>query len=60
MPSEITALLSDTSLTWTERRTRLQGWSGPGPLCGAPTAGQHRASWPPCELPVTPTRSPTT
>lgn len=29
MPSELTALLGDTSLTWTERRTRLQGWRGP-------------------------------
>jgi hypothetical protein len=29
MPHELTTLLGDTSLTWTERRTRLQGWSGP-------------------------------
>ena len=26
---DLRALLGDTSLTWTERRTRLQGWRGP-------------------------------
>jgi hypothetical protein len=29
MLRDVTALLGDTSLTWTERRTRLQGWTGP-------------------------------
>jgi hypothetical protein len=28
MPSELTALLTDSSMSWTERRTRLQGWRG--------------------------------
>jgi len=29
MPTEPSTLLGDTSLTWTQRRTRLQGWRGP-------------------------------
>lgn len=28
MRGDLVALLSDTDLTWTERRTRLQGWRG--------------------------------
>lgn len=37
---EVAALLGDSSLTWTERRTRLQGWRGPEAECAnrAPAA----------------------
>lgn len=42
MPSELTTLLGDTSLTWTERRTRLQGWSGPEAQQADATPGGQR------------------
>jgi len=42
MPSELTTLLRDTSLTWTQRRTRLQGWRGPDADQADATPGGQR------------------
>ena len=42
MPSGLTTLLGDTSLTWTERRTRLQGWSAPDADQADATPGVQR------------------
>lgn len=37
--SDVTCLLTDRSLTWTRRRTLLQGWRGEDAACaGAATA----------------------
>jgi hypothetical protein len=44
MPRELAALLGDTSLTWTERRTRLQGWSGPDADQANATPGVQRVA----------------
>jgi hypothetical protein len=33
MSNDLTQLLGDTSLTWSERRTRLQGWVGEDARC---------------------------
>jgi hypothetical protein len=45
MPSELTTLLVDANLTWSQRRTRLQGWSGPDAIqADANPAAQRIAS----------------
>lgn len=50
MPSELATLLGDTSLTWTERRTRLQGWSGPDADQADATPGGQRIAIAACAV----------
>jgi hypothetical protein len=50
MPHELTTLLGDTSLTWTERRTRLQGWSGPDADQADATPGGQRIAAAVCAI----------
>jgi hypothetical protein len=40
--SDLTRLLGDSSLTWTERRTRLQGWRGSDATCADHAEGAQR------------------
>ena len=40
--SDLTRLLGNSSLTWTERRTRLQGWRGADATCADNAKGAQR------------------
>jgi hypothetical protein len=50
MPSDLATLLGDTSLTWTERRTRLQGWSGSDADQADATPGVQRIATAACAV----------
>jgi hypothetical protein len=39
---DLATVLGDTSLTWTERRTRLQGWRGHDAECADAAVGAQR------------------